>query len=734
MRFWFISAVAISQLACVAQATVFSDNFDASTPSTFWRTVIGGTGPSVSQTSGELDVTIPSSATGSTLLAGFQSRCAVSGNFDAQVDYQLVGPKPNVGLLELFAWEFAGGNPMGGVARDFQAVFGDSYVVFRSFMPGARVPTTDTVGRIRLQRVGSTTHGYYDSGGAWIDIGQVTFPTADAIFGIFATGGPGPTGVAGAFDNFSLQADGISCPLLNELCGDGMVQTPGEQCDDGNAAGDDGCCDCRSGSLSPPDVAGSWQQNVACTGELTVVRTLTLTQTAGSSAATLTPSGCGTFFSDGELHQISTCSASPQPAQVCGTTFAYYPPEGTVDVDPFSSALGTCSDVSRVSGRERFRGTITTDGANKATRIAGLQGFDFLKLFNVGEVAPCYETVGTLCGFDMRRNDVTGGGSTTIEPLTGVTITFSGANDVVVKVIPQTTPSATVPPNFQVVGNTSGAFYLDIQILQGSYASGPGANEVCLSYPDANPSDGTVDNTNPPVDENSLQILHEETLADGSVEFIDRTSSRDPVNNKVCAKVGSFSQFLLGVGPAPTLPSLCNATPRTDCRKPTTPNAASALIKNKTAKDKTVKSQLTWKWQGAATAKADFGDPLTITDYQLCVYDRSAGTLIPALGASAPAGGTCGTAACWKDQTKGFKYKDKDTTPDGLFQLDLKEGTTGKAKITVKAKEPRLHALVPMQKDPSVTVQLVNSAGTCWDADFSTFLKNDSKQFKAKSD
>ena len=51
---------------------------------------------------------------------------------------------------------------------------------------------------------------------------------------------------------------------------------------------------------------------------------------------------------------------------------------------------------------------------------------------------------------------------------------------------------------------------------------------------------------------------------------------------------------------------------------------------------------ITWKWtKGAATTKAEFGDPLTSDDYALCIYD--AGALVTS--AVADAGGICGTQA-----------------------------------------------------------------------------------------
>src|SRR4029077_13101348 len=89
--------------------------------------------------------------------------------------------------------------------------------------------------------------------------------------------------------------------------------------------------------------------------------------------------------------------------------------------------------------------------------------------------------------------------------------------------------------------------------------------------------------------------------------------------------------------------------------------------------------------KGAATTLADFGDPLTSTDYTLCIYDSSARPQ-PILFARAPAGGTCGTKPCWKTIKGGFKYNDKLFTPDGVQRVLLKSGPATKTKTLVKGR------------------------------------------------
>ena len=70
----------------------------------------------------------------------------------------------------------------------------------------------------------------------------------------------------------------------------------------------------------------------------------------------------------------------------------------------------------------------------------------------------------------------------------------------------------------------------------------------CLSYADAN-NDGVVDGTSPPIKESDLQLLHEE-----GPDFVDRTVSRDSVNNVICAETTSLSQLTMGAGEQATVP------------------------------------------------------------------------------------------------------------------------------------------------------------------------------------
>jgi len=94
----------------------------------------------------------------------------------------------------------------------------------------------------------------------------------------------------------------------------------------------------------------------------------------------------------------------------------------------------------------------------------------------------------------------------------------------------------------------------------------------------------------------------------------------------------------------------------------------------------------------------------------------------------------CAAKACWKAAGhSGFKYKDKDLTPDGIQQVVLKAGVSGKAKIQVKGTGINL-PIPTLPLTQPVRVQVRNSDGICWEAGFDApALKNTSAQFKDKS-
>jgi hypothetical protein len=179
-------------------------------------------------------------------------------------------------------------------------------------------------------------------------------------------------------------------------------------------------------------------------------------------------------------------------------------------------------------------------------------------------------------------------------------------------------------------------------------------------------------------------------------------------------------------------PGACGVAPATGCHGSTVPGGSQLQVRNVTPD---TKDRLQWKWgKGAPTAKSEFGNPRIDTDYRLCLYDGQ-DTLLS--HASAPAGGTCNAKSprlCWRENASGFRYVDRDLTPDGVQQLVLKAGTAGKSKIMLKGRGANLKTpALPISHLP-VKVQLNNTVGECWTATYGTTLKNQTGMFKAKSD
>lgn len=104
--------------------------------------------------------------------------------------------------------------------------------------------------------------------------------------------------------------------------------------------------------------------------------------------------------------------------------------------------------------------------------------------------------------------------------------------------------AGTIPPNFQVSLPGFQPIYFDVSTT----AVFNGTVEICSYYPDSN-QDGLVDGTSVP--ETQLRLLHRV-----SGQFDPNTPGRvDPVENKVCASVTSFSPFVVAVQSAAAIPS-----------------------------------------------------------------------------------------------------------------------------------------------------------------------------------
>ena len=178
--------------------------------------------------------------------------------------------------------------------------------------------------------------------------------------------------------------------------------------------------------------------------------------------------------------------------------------------------------------------------------------------------------------------------------------------------------------------------------------------------------------------------------------------------------------------------AVCGTVPATGCKVPT--QSQKAQLQFRYGSDST-KNRLLWKWsKGAATTKPDFGNPLTTTAYNLCIYDGNADLISTS---AVPAAGTCNAERprpCWRETSKGYRYLDHDLTPAGVQKVLLKSGTAGNAQIIVEGRGSQLDMpALPIGTLP-VRAQLIGSNGACFEATYSTPARNESDQFTAKSD
>jgi 6-phosphogluconolactonase (cycloisomerase 2 family) len=162
--------------------------------------------------------------------------------------------------------------------------------------------------------------------------------------------------------------------------------------------------------------------------------------------------------------------------------------------------------------------------------------------------------------------------------------------------------------------------------------------------------------------------------------------------------------------------SLCPASPVAGCRAP-----GSSLVRLKD-RSQDVQDSLTFRWRrGEATSYEELGDPLGgTTDYAVCVYDQD-GLVLQAhlLDQSA-----CGSRPCWRPFGKasaptGLGYQRGFGTPDGITRATIRTGAAGKASLAISGKGEGL-ALPAPPLDLPVTVQILNTDGTCWGDEYTS--------------
>jgi dipeptidyl aminopeptidase/acylaminoacyl peptidase len=196
----------------------FSD--DRIDPFWFGPTIVGSS-PTVSETNGRLEVSIPSDTlndpSNGFADAGINTQCHLLGDFDAQVDYQLLQWPPQSGVnvdLDLFTvlnGTFAGNYGM------FVFDPGDGTGVSTNF-PGPDntfVPAPETAGTLRFVRVGSMLTAFRLTPSGWSAIQSVSEPVDEVgvNLDVFSNAPQfSHPDVKVAYDNFRVNSGTFSCP------------------------------------------------------------------------------------------------------------------------------------------------------------------------------------------------------------------------------------------------------------------------------------------------------------------------------------------------------------------------------------------------------------------------------------------------------------------------------------------------------------------------------------------
>jgi outer membrane protein assembly factor BamB len=151
--------------------TPYDDFDDNACDDTLWNVIESG-GPYVTETNQRLEITLPADSSGDNFSAGYSGTHVLRGDFDIQVDYQLLTWPENNGVrmglwIERAPSTCTVERASYGTSDGFTA--GDHYTT--NFDDSILISATgDTDGKLRLVRTGSLFEGYYrnETSGDWV--------------------------------------------------------------------------------------------------------------------------------------------------------------------------------------------------------------------------------------------------------------------------------------------------------------------------------------------------------------------------------------------------------------------------------------------------------------------------------------------------------------------------------------------------------------------------------------
>lgn len=180
--------------------------------------------------------------------------------------------------------------------------------------------------------------------------------------------------------------------------------------------------------------------------------------------------------------------------------------------------------------------------------------------------------------------------------------------------------------------------------------------------------------------------------------------------------------------PTPNIGIACGTAPALAC---VAPAKGSLLVDEKTAGKEKLK--VTFSKLLPAVTQSQFGNPVSgTTGYRICIYNGA--NQLKGVYTVARAGQTCGNAPCWAAVSdKGYKYKDKSATADGITTMKLSGGDSGKGKIKIKGKGANLPSGIAaaLQSQTAATVQILSGDASCFGVALTTVKKADGVAFSA---
>ncbi|MDO8412812.1 MAG: hypothetical protein Q7S51_03360, partial [Gallionellaceae bacterium] len=181
------------------------------------------TGPSISETNQRLEISIPATSlddpTNPGFSAGYSSICSLRGDYDIQVDYDLLSwPTANGVRISISTGSGPIERTSFGSEIDFYGAPREVYLTHFSDGVQGVIPTGDLSGKLRLVRTNGTITGYYYASGNWIMVNSTQTTTNDVGIGLHAWSHNYAftnQDVKLAFDNLVLNQGELICPTLS---------------------------------------------------------------------------------------------------------------------------------------------------------------------------------------------------------------------------------------------------------------------------------------------------------------------------------------------------------------------------------------------------------------------------------------------------------------------------------------------------------------------------------------